>query len=77
MKVVSQELLSGKFFNLDLRCDSAVRVTVPAYGCGVFKFDLSMKNNDYLFNEHNKEEFPSSAYCWTFTQPSNDSNVSL
>ena len=58
MKVVSQELLSGKFFNLDLRCDSAVRVTVPAYGCGVFKFDLSMKNNDYLFNEHNKEEFP-------------------
>ena len=50
--------MSGKFFNLDLRCDSAVRVTVPAYGCRVFKFDLSMKNNDYLFNEHNKEEFP-------------------
>ena len=33
-----------------------MRVVVPAYGCGIFKFNLKMK--DYVFNEHHKDEFP-------------------
>ena len=58
MKVLSRELLSGRYVGMELKCDSSVRVKVPAYGCGIFKFSLNMKDSDYLFNEHHKKEFP-------------------
>ena len=53
---VARELLSGKLTTFALRRDASVRVVVPAYGCGIFKFNLKMK--EYVFNEHHKDEFP-------------------
>ena len=58
MKVLSRELLSGRYVGMELKRDSSVRVKVPAYGCGIFKFSLNMKDSDFLFNEHHKDEFP-------------------
>ena len=58
MKVLSRELLSGRYVGMELKRDSSVRVRVPAYGCGIFKFSLNMKDSDFLFNEHHKDEFP-------------------
>lgn len=58
MKVLSRELLSGRYVGMELKRDSSVRVKVPAYGCDIFKFSLNMKDSDFLFNEHHKDEFP-------------------
>ena len=58
MKVLSRELLSGRYVGMELKRDFLVRVRVPAYGCGIFKFSLNMKDSDFLFNEHHKDDFP-------------------
>uniref|UniRef100_A0AB33JGU9 Alpha-amylase family protein n=1 Tax=Prevotella sp. GTC17262 TaxID=3236797 RepID=A0AB33JGU9_9BACT len=57
-KLVSAvDLLSGDTVDVELRRDGVFPVTLPPYGGKVFKFNVNM-DNDYILNEHGKDEFP-------------------
>jgi hypothetical protein len=57
-KVMMNDLLSGESILVDLKRDGVVSMKVPAYGGRVYKFSTKMNDNGYIFNEHNKDEFP-------------------
>lgn len=52
------DLFSDESILADFKRDGAISIKVPAYGGRVYKFSTKMNNNDYIFNEHNKDEFP-------------------
>ena len=56
-RVNARRLLTGKVTSVDLKGGSAVETEVEGYGCDILKFEFNMEN-DIVFNEHNKEEFP-------------------
>ena len=56
--VLASDLLTGEKLELGLKKDGAVEMTVPPYGAKILKFSIKMKDNAYMLNEHNKDEFP-------------------
>lgn len=56
--IASTDLLSGDVTMFCLKRDGYLSLSCPAQGGRLFKFNVSMKNTEYSFNEHNKEEFP-------------------
>ncbi|BCS86666.1 alpha-amylase [Prevotella herbatica] len=52
------DLFSDESILADFKRDGVISIKVPAYGGRVYKFSTKMNNNDYIFNEHNKDEFP-------------------
>lgn len=56
--VVASDLLTGEKLQLALKKDGAVEMVVPPYGAKILKFSIKMKDNAYMLNEHNKDEFP-------------------
>lgn len=53
----AHELLSKKNLTIDLKNSSIIETEVEGYGCIILKIKLNMEN-DVIFNEHNKEEYP-------------------
>lgn len=56
--VLASDLLTGEKLELGLKKDGAVEMVVPPYGAKILKFSIKMKDNAYMLNEHNKDEFP-------------------
>lgn len=52
------DLISGRQNHFALKKDSALTVDVPANGGVVYKLILNNNMEDYILNDHNKEEFP-------------------
>jgi len=52
------DLLSGESIVSEFKRDGVISIKVPAYGGRVYKFSTKMNTSDYIFNEHNKDEFP-------------------
>ncbi len=57
-EVMSVDLLSGEELPLALMKDAAVHIDMKPYSGRVLKFNMKMEDNNYMLNEHNKEEFP-------------------
>jgi glycosidase len=56
--VEAVDLLSGEKQNAKLLRDKTFDTNVLSYSGRIFKFNLKMKENTYVLNEHNKDEFP-------------------
>lgn len=52
------DLLTGDKRQFELKRNGSLDMDLPAFGGRIYKFVLPMKDNDYLLNFHNKEEFP-------------------
>ena len=57
-KYMLNDLLSGESIVSEFKRDGVISIKVPAYGGRVYKFSTKMNTSDYIFNEHNKDEFP-------------------
>ena len=57
-EVQVSELLSGSKKSVELKKDSIFPVSVSANGVSIYKFNIKMEENDFILNEHHKEEFP-------------------
>lgn len=57
-KYMLNDLLSGESIVSEFKRDGVISIKVPAYGGRVYKFNTKMNTSDYIFNEHNKDEFP-------------------
>ena len=55
---IATDLLSGDIQIVDLKRNGYFPAEVDAYGGRVFKFSVKMEEKTYIFNEHNKDEFP-------------------
>ena len=51
------DLLTGDEKTVNLVSDGVVRVDIPRYGGVIYKFNYNVMD-EYILNEHNKEEFP-------------------
>lgn len=56
--VDAEDLLSGEKTQLRLARDKQVLASVEGYNARVFKFSIMTDDNTYVFNTHNKDEFP-------------------
>ena len=57
-KYMLNDLLSGESIVSEFKRDGVISIKVPGYGGRVYKFSTKMNTSDYIFNEHNKDEFP-------------------
>ncbi|GAB6982261.1 alpha-amylase family glycosyl hydrolase [Prevotella dentasini] len=57
-EVEMTDLLTSARLRARLRKDGSIRMTIPANGGRIYKFNTKMATEDYVLNEHNKEEFP-------------------
>ena len=57
-EVQVSELLSGSKKTVELKKDGIFPVSVSANGVSIYKFNIKMEENDFILNEHHKEEFP-------------------
>lgn len=55
---VASDLLTGEKQTIHLKRDESVEMILPPYGGKILKFNVNMKDNVVVFNEHNKDEFP-------------------
>lgn len=56
--VEAVDLLTGEQQTITLQKDGMFPADVRPYSARIFKFSIMKETADYLFNEHNKEEFP-------------------
>ncbi len=56
-EVSAEELLTGTTVNVNLKSERSIQTEIGAFGCVILKFIFPMEQ-DVVFNEHNKEEFP-------------------
>lgn len=56
--VEAVDLLTGEQQTITLQKDGMFPADVRPYSARIFKFSIMKETTDYLFNEHNKEEFP-------------------
>lgn len=57
-EVTAVDLLSGETAQFDLKKDGHVHIDLRPYSGRVFKFSIAMEESVFIFNEHNKDEFP-------------------
>jgi len=53
----AEDLLGEGSVNLSFATESVVCMAINPYGANIYKFYVNMEN-DYVLNDHNKEEFP-------------------
>lgn len=56
--VVATDLFTGDIRTVDLKADGSFCLDLEPYSGRAYKFVLKMKEDVYVLNEHNKEEFP-------------------
>ena len=56
-KANAKDLLSEKTLSIDFSSNHCINTEVEGFGCTILKFEFNMEN-EIVFNEHNKEEFP-------------------
>ena len=52
------ELWTGDKKKVELKKDGIFPVEIGAYGVRIYKFKVKMDENEFILNEHHKEEFP-------------------
>ena len=57
-EVTTTELWSGGKKQVELKKDGLFPVSIEAYGVRIYKFNVKMEENEFILNEHHKEEFP-------------------
>lgn len=57
-EVAAVDLLTGEEAGFLLSKDGTVNMDLRPYSARIFKFNITMDDNSYVLNEHNKEEFP-------------------
>ena len=53
-----RELWSGGKMTVDLKKNDVFPVSIEANGIRIYKFSVKMDENEFMLNEHHKEEFP-------------------
>ena len=57
-EVAVNELLTGQKMKVSLQKDGCFPVTIDANGVRFYKFSVKMNEDEFVLNEHHKEEFP-------------------
>ena len=56
--VAATDLLTGDTQLVNLKKDTVFPSEIEPFSGKIFKFSVKMNDNEYLFNDHNKDEFP-------------------